>query len=72
MTIPPNNIVTTAVNAWKASPGHNRNMLDPRYDRAGIAVIEIKRNGYIVEFICIVDFDNMNWTHPDRGVETDL
>jgi uncharacterized protein YkwD len=25
--------------AWRASPGHDQNMLDPRVDRVGVAVV---------------------------------
>ena len=65
-----NNIVTTAINAWKASAGHNRNMLDTIYNRAGVSVIEIKRNGYTVEFIAIVDFDYIDYTHEEMPIMT--
>ena len=63
-------IVPDAINAWKNSPGHNFNMLDAEYDKAGVSVIEIKKNGLTVEFVAIVDFDTIDWAHPDRGVTT--
>ena len=66
----PGNIVPRAINAWKESPGHNRNMLDPEYDKAGIAVIEIRQPGLMTEYVAIADFDTVGWSHPDRGVET--
>jgi uncharacterized protein YkwD len=34
--------------AWRASPGHNRNMLDPRVDRIGIG----DASGYVTMIVC--------------------
>jgi len=63
-------IVVDALDGWKASAGHNANMLDTVFNRAGVSIIEIRKHGQISEFVAIVDFDYVDMTHPDRGVET--
>ena len=36
------------LDAWRASPGHNRNMLDPRVERMGIGAA----SGYVTMIAC--------------------
>lgn len=50
-------IPSIALNNWKNSAGHKKNMLDAEYDIGGAAVYEIRYNGVCEEYVVILDFD---------------